>query len=400
LIRLDSGEGALNNGLDIIKYLPSEPSYSLYIKSLKKVWNDFETSYFWQKYRLTKNGEEIDRTINSISASFFIIGLNFNDLLEIFSGDSSLSLWISNNYITSYLYLIKSTQTISQFIERLNYYAIANKITYNKYNYNSYEIINFSSKMYIAYSKEFTLISDDRIKIEKTINNIENNNNNIPLQYSDKFSKNKNIILWNNINKSVFYSIEFKNYLDIEALSNLDTSDTNAPFNYKELQFIPPNVNFISFSHNSDKINNLFSPLFTSIDTNLIKIDTEYFETFFNNVSPPGDEVGTFGMKITSKRTNILFVFKPSNNLVYSNYLKIGTDKIIYYKKSIYKLTQNQWKYFSIYNDYILISNSLTFLQSAIENYKKQKSFYYSLKCKKYYHTYLLKGKRSIHSYG
>jgi len=370
---------------EIAKYLPSTPSICIYIKSLKKVWRDFENSYFWKKYKLTSQGKQLQKSIDSISASFLIIGLTFNDLLEIFSDNGLLALWINNNQIINFMYIINSNTKIFDFIERLEYFAIANKINYNKYDYYSSEIMNFENKIFVANTKKYIVICDDKIKIEKTVYNIIKETNTTEFPLLDDFEKNKNIILWHNIRKPVLYSLKFRNNLIIEALSDIETISTNARMNLSAFKFIPAKVNFISFSENCENVKDLFIPLFESMDTNIINIDIKYFNSFLEKVRwfPDGNS-GVVGIRLTSKSTNVIFVFKTTNLTVWSNFINKSTDSFSFYGKRIYSNpSQKMWKYLSFYGKYILISNNLNFIKTAIKGYKKRKNFYYTKKMKK-----------------
>jgi len=370
---------------EIVKYLPSSPTICLYIKSLKKVWNDFRYSYFWKKYKLSTQGKEIQRALDSISAASLIVGLTFDDLLEIFSNNGALALWVNNNVLVNFMYLIETNNKIKDFLQRLEFYVIAEKKNYNKYNYKNVEIINFDNKVYIAIVKKLTVITDNKVKIEQTIDNIIKDTNSINFSIPSYFGKNKNIILWNNINKSILYSFEFKRRLVIEALTDIDSFITNAKLNLKEIKFIPSNVNFISFSENSDNIKNLYAALFKNIDTNVINIDLNYFENFFKNIEwVPSNTTGCVGINLKSKSTNVICVFSTTNTTMISNFIKKSTNSISYYRKKIYCLPSKElWKYFSIYDDYLLLSNSLKFLKSSIEGYKRRKSFYYTSEMKR-----------------
>ncbi|MBN1898450.1 MAG: hypothetical protein JW827_06705 [Spirochaetes bacterium] len=360
---------------DLIGYLSSEPSLSLQVRSLKKVWSQFKNSNFWKKYKLTQNGKELQQSIDSISASFLIIGLTFDDLLEIFSDDSLLALWVQYNHLSHFLYLIPSNKNILQFIERLEYFSVANKINYSTYTVHGVEVKDFAQKIFIAKVNQYVLISDNKMNLEGTLLNIVNKSQGTKPDLFFESQKEDEIIIRNNISQSILYRFSFRDRLIFETLSKDSSSNTNYFDDVSHLKFVPSNVNFISFSENLNNLKNMYYPFFQSLDTNIINLDISYFDAFFQKgVFPPGSS-GILGIKLTDTSTNIIMIIPAMG----SNFIMGKNEKATYYNIPLYEDTSaGSLKYVCLYQDILLLSNNLSYLKQSIHEYKKSKSFYFT----------------------
>ena len=356
---------------DVVKYLPEQPSYIFYIESLKDSYKNFENSYFWKKFKLSSQGKKFEESINSISASFFVIGLTFNDLLDIFSGNTILALWISNNAITDFIYILEFNEYIKEFLKRIEYFAIANKIDFKKYNYLSSEFLSFEEKVFIAKIENYVIIGNNKFKIEKTASNIENNITNLNFKFDKRFKK-SDFVFWNNYDLNTLFNFKFNNNLKIDAFQSISNFNTNI-ISFKQLEFIPSEVDFVATSQNLEKCNYTFLKIFESFDTNFINVDVNYFKTFIEKSKSLSFTDFFIGIDFKKSETNIIIV-KKEKVTNFLNLTNIGN----FYNQKIYNFNGEKLKYFTFIDDFGLYSNDLTFLKEAIESYKKKKSFYFS----------------------
>ncbi len=378
-----SAKNIKNNYKDLIKALPSVPDITLFVKSLDREWNKFKRSYFYKKYKLTKNGKKLEDNINSISASFLVIGLTFDDLLEIFSEQGLLALWVNNNSVTNYLYVIKSKKKlklVKALIERLKIYAIAKKINFQNVKYGDAIVLNFNNIAFIAQLKNYTFISDSFPLIEKSINKISQNiiNTNFSDFEAIKLLKNKNIVFFfNNISfpsSPLFYSLTFGNNLEIEAIDK-NINITNSNFSIKDLRYVPSDANFIATGRELNNISQSYLKVLDMSDTNIINIDKSYFSSFFTKVESYNLSSSLIAMKLRKNYTNILFIFKNKSEI--SNIIKNSTDMNETYKRKKLLLFNNSLYGIQIKSKFFL-SNNKKWLKKCVENYYRGKGFYYS----------------------
>jgi hypothetical protein len=375
-----------------VKYLPKDVSFVLYLNSMDKAFSDFKNTYFWKKYKLTGKGKELERTLNSIDASFLMLGLTLQDLLEVFSQQAILGVWADeNNYIKNYVYLIEKKRNknkIDSIIERFEYFAAANKIGLTKYKYNSFTIMNFTNQIYIANNDSFTLISDNRLVLNNICNNIKDNK--IEEHHLMEFNnhlKNDNIVLYNNNIKSIsgknieaYYSFEFPNQPEIEVLykDKNNAYPDKVHYDNEAFKMLPSDINFVYIGQND--LRELIYPFFKLTGTNFYTLDQKYFDSFFHDFETEKENVYLTAGHVTLKETNILKIFNTANQ---SNIINVFPEESLhttYQKTKIYKKDNG---YYTILNRKVLYSKKLDFLKRAVSAYKSKRSFYYTSYFKK-----------------
>ncbi len=359
------------------RFIPENSDIILYVRNIDKSWKEFKSSYFYKKYKLTKNGKDLQRSIDSLSASFLIIGVTLNDLLEIFSEQGILAIWLNNNSITNYLYLIKADKNLSKMkslMERLKYYAIANKINYNDVEYNNAKIRNFNNVVFLAKLDNYFVIGNNINLIRQTIDNINNFiSTSTPNYNTINLFKNKNIIFFFNkniIDYSVYYSLRFHKNLTIESITT-NLNITNYKFSKSDLKYIPSDANFISTYNKYNDVKNIFFQILTMSDTNVVAFNKDDYQAYFDRFSMlHNDYINMVSIKLRSNQTNVLFIMEK--NSITNSFTR--TDERIR-KKYIY--TDNN-QYLAVFKDRILVSNNKTWLKKSIEGYYKKNGFYYS----------------------
>jgi len=377
----------------IENFLPKSVSFALYVNKLDRVFSEFKNSYFWKKYKLTWKGKEIDNKLGSINASVFLLGGTFDDLLDIFSQKAVVGVWVNNNrYITNYIYLIEKKKnnknSINSVIERLEYFAVANKINLTKEKINSFLIYNFAGKLFLGNSDRYVLISPKFNLIKNIIFNIEQNIiNNLNFQRCKECLKNKNVIFYFKQKKGIFtkeyyYSLRFRRTPELEVLYKDNNDEYKDLVNYdtKVFKFIPRDVNFIYFAKKD--VREIVYPFFDLIGTNYFRLNKSYFNSFFKefdekNISFmfPNFLVG----KISSK-TNFLNIININAQTNLKLFVEPTNIKATYLKVPIYF---NNDKYFALIGKYLLVSKQQGFLKRAISAYKTRRSFYYTRDYKK-----------------
>ena len=367
--------------------------YLIYCKNVDISFAEFKKSYFWQKYKMTDQGKQLNSTFESLDSTFLIFGLTLDDLLEMFSEQALLSIWADNsNTIIDYLYFVKkgsNSKAINSFIERLEFFANANKINLIKNNYSAFQIYNFNNKVFLANSndKKYVLIANNFDKIQSVIDRI-NSDQTQSLNKIDfpQIFKNKNLVTYLKLTNSAeeisgqyYYSFRFQDKPEIEGYVKYDNlMITNNNIDLYACKFIPNNIDLLT-SVNSIDINKLIYPFLNNINTNLYKFDNNYFDPFFKKIKDYSDLKGICGMKLNNNNIDSVMVLKTNinRNNSMSYYLEklIDANVIEEYKKiKIYKANE----YFLVYHDYLLISNNLNFLKNSFDAYKNNNGFFYS----------------------
>jgi len=372
----------LSSTVNPVQYLPDDVSFVLYINSLDRSYGEFKRTYFWKKYKLTARGKDLDRMLNSIDASFLVLGLTLDDMLEIFSQQAILGVWLASpNVIQDYLYLIekkKGRREIDAIVERLEYFAIANKISLQKSQQNNFNIYNFGNKIYLAENQEFVLISNSQAILDKIRNRIFNkiiDNHN--LMVFDKYFRNKNIVFYL---KNLYYSFRFKNEPEIEVLykdsTNIYTNQFQFDNNY--FKMLPSDINYVYYA--PWDLRDIIYPFFNLIGTNFYKLDKDYLNGYFSGIDFTINAEQIFAGKIDSKRTNIIRIIRVSSLSGVSNLFPSKVSVLTYLKQSIYT---NQSQYYTFMNKKVVISDNLSYLKKSIRAYKNRQGFYFARSFKK-----------------
>lgn len=389
-LQLSSLFARVKNNNNPVKYIPGNVSFVLYLNSLDKSFDEYKKSYFWKKYKRTIKGKDLEKTLNSIDASFLVIGLTLNDLLEIFSQQAFLGVWLQNNsLVKDYIYLIEkkdNKKIIKNILERLEYFAVANKIDLKKYEYLSFKVFNFANKVLMASNKDFLLISNNVVVLNDICRRIAHN---IIDQHKlvdfDKYFNNKNMVFYlkkTNILKrkkeEKYYSFRFNRTPELEILYNDDNKQVNDyNFNYDYFKMLPSDVNFILIGN--EDIRQAVYPFFSLIGTNVYNLDKEYFDCYFSSINFNEKKSGVTAIKLSAKNINLLKILKIDTELT-NKYLVNKFYMSSYQKIKIYKKSQ---EYYAFIKDKVLSSTKLNFLKKAIYAYKKNKSFYYTKAFKK-----------------
>ncbi len=376
-----------------IKYIPKNVSFVLYLNSIDKSFDEFKDSYFWKKYKNTDQGKELDKTFNSIDASFFAVGLTLNDLLEIFSKQALLGVWLENNkQVRDYIYIIekkKNKKLLKNIIERLEYFAVANKIAVSKYKYGTFNIIDFAKQIFISNNKEFLLISNNVNTLNDIAKRIDGNivDSENPGDFKKHF-QNRNIVFYikktnvynNTAANRIFYSFRFKNKPELETLFEDKTKLGTNFFNFENDYFkmMPSDINCIFFG-NKDIRTSLY-PFFTLIGTNMYTLDKNYFDMYFNKIDFKSQGNCVTAIKYKAGKMNVLQIKKVDKSKTNHTVFNKANYDSTYNKVIIYKYGQ---KYFALIKNKEISSDDIKFLEKSIYAYKKSKNFYFTKNFKK-----------------
>jgi len=375
-----------------VQYLPDDVSFVLYLNSFDEFFDEYTDSYFWKKFKQTSKGKDLDRTLNSIDASFLIIGLTLNDLLEIFSEQAVLGVWLQNNsLVKDYIYLIekkKNKKLIKNILERLEYFAIANKIDLKKYDYSSFNIYNFANKVLLAENADFVLISNDINVLNKMISRIDNKV--IEKHNLGDFRaifKNQNMVFYvkktdvsAGNSEELYYSFRFRDKPDLEVLYNDKESQYTNKFIFENDYFrmMPSSVNYILIG-NKD-VRDLIYPFFPLIGTNIYQFDKEYFDAYFSGINFQSDPQSVTAIEMDPKGRKILTITAKPGASTNSILINDRNYNSTYLNVKIYM--QNK-EYYAFIKDKMLSSEDFDFLKKAVYAYKKNKGFYHTKEFKK-----------------
>ena len=378
---------------NLIQYIPKDVSFVLYLNSLDKSFKEFKSSSFWKYYKRTKEGKELEKSLNSFDASLQITSfITLDDLLEVFSQQAFIGIWLgNNNIIKNYIYLIekkKNKNKIKSILERLEYFAVANKINIKKYEQNSFKIINFTNQICLAENKEFVLISNNLEVLENICSRINNrivNKHNL-IDFK-KYFKNNNLVFYLKTppgfmsqKGELYYSFRFKGKPELEILYK-DKKITNTrqfKFNNDYFKVLPPDINFIQFGN--ENVRDSIYPFFDLIGTNFYKIDKKYFDTYFSEPDTKGINPQLIAGKLTSKTTNLLRIIDVS---LQSNYMDKFPDNSPTTTYLNYNIYNNSQVYYAFIKKNLIISRQESFLKKAINTYKKNRGFYFTKDFKK-----------------
>ena len=379
-----------NTGL--IKYIPNDVSFILYLNSLDKSFKEFKKSYFWNKYKLTDKGKGLEKTFNSIDASFLILGLTLDDLLQVFSQQAFVGIWLENNtYIKEYIYLIekkKNKSKISTILDRLKFFAVANKINIKEYKQNTFKIISFTNRIFLAENKKFVLISPSHTVLSNICDRIQNNTGDgHNLVDYKKYFQNDNLIFYFNASETgtsrreLYYSFRFKDKPQLEVLYKNEPGPPAADqlkFNSDYFKILPPKINFLYFG--KEDIGDSIYPFFFLIGTNYYKLDKEYFDTclseFDSEMKNPQLIAGNFSSKATNFLTLIDLDLQPGYTANYPD----DSPESTYLN---YKIFKKDEKYYVFIKKILVISGQIKYLKEAISTYKKNRGFYFTGNYKK-----------------
>lgn len=369
---------------NIINFLPRDYSFLIYCHSLGESFKEFKSSYFWSKYKLTQKGKELERTFDSISASTLTIGIILDDLLELFSEQAILSIWLNNKEIQNYLYLIekKSNRSkINSLITRLQYFAVANKINITVTTNDTFSVYNFNNKVWLCDGKGYVLISNSWNKINGSIEKIKNPMENNTLDDFKTYFKNKNIILYSqqtNVSekKEYYYSFRFNNKPQIEGLIKENTTwPSNYSVSSRTYNFLPNSINFLC-SINKTDIPQYIYPFFDMVSTNIYQFDQDYFDGYLNRIKSYDNYYGICGIDRNKKNTNIIVIIQSnSQNSIQYNLYKQKSEKLSVYSEINGIKIYFDTSYFLFYKEFILFSNNVSFIKKALESYIKKNGF-------------------------
>ncbi|MDD5066151.1 MAG: hypothetical protein PHF84_03810 [bacterium] len=378
------------NGKNITDALPDQYSFLIYGQSLDKAFKEFKDSYFWQKYKLTRNGKELDRNLDSLNASFLVIGLVLDDLLQILSGQAVLAVWLKNSSVDQYLYLIEKKENkskLNSLVERLEYFAYANKIDLKKTPLGDYTVYDFNNKVFLADSASCLLISSDERKIEQSVKRLENGSRKKNGLDFNAYFKNRNLITYLKMTNEVkkrnedhYYSFRFSGKPRVEGLfRSPDSIRSNSGIPAGSFYYLPSVIN-MACSLQETGIREYMYPFFDTVDTNIFKLDKGYFSAFFDRTREYNNVRGLCGMQLNSKATNFIMIVSTNSQErdFYQSFAtrtnEPGINETWNNKVRLYRAGD----YFCFQNGYLLISNSLSFLKRGLDACSKRNGFYYT----------------------
>ncbi len=356
---------------------PGPPDILIEINSLKKFWYELKHTYYWKKFQITKEGKEIRNYIDSINATFFFIGLTFDDIIDLISDKSQLCIWTHGDYIQSFVYIIKSKkENINQLFKHLKYYAIAHKISVNEEKKSEGTFLNINNKLFMLKSGKKLLLGNSL----NVINNVYEKKKwffiSLPAEIKKKFQNREILINFNysdGTKKWFTFGIKKKGFMIETAVSNTGLLKITNKIKLAQLRYVPVEAAGIATIEKYQCINKTFSELFKQIKTNYFKIPPDIQKEFLTEINKNfylPDSI------VCWKKTNYMVILPDK----YTNIITGNTNFITYYRHKIY--TSSDGLFFTYSTSYLLISNNLYFLKRGIEAYKKRKGFYYTKKAK------------------
>lgn len=371
---------------DLLSLLPPHYSFLMYGHALDRSFKEFKDSYFWKKYKQTEKGRDFDKTLDSINGSFLVIGLVLDDLLEILSERALLAVWLRENAVEDYVYLIEKKQNrskIDSVVERLEYFAYANKIELSTVLRDGFRVYNFKNKVILADRADLLLVSNSAGRITEALQRGKAGNGaERTVNFRDYFS-NENIVLYlKKTNEKIrtrdeyYYSFRFREKPRLEGLIRSGgVPATNAPVDSAAFRFLPANINAL-FSLGRGDMREYLDPFFSMVSTNIFQLDRAYFGAYFDPAARYLGAAGLCGIQRTAKNTNMIVVLtgEEKNRAVtdsFSSLTNASAVREVYGPFVIFKGSP----YFVFTGGFLLLSNNLSFLKKGLEGYQKRSGF-------------------------